>query len=389
MSCTFEVLGIDSHNKGALLMLEACCRMVRGWRADARMAITYRFDPAMRLKHGLWASLPREKLPPGLAATWERLPDAACRIGTLVRRSEIDVILDGSGFAYGDAWPTRKLKHRLAKTIIERPKGSKVILLPQAFGPFSDPEARSLLREALPQADLVFARDEESYNHICDVTGGAGENLRRAPDFSNLLETTQIADQSLAGGYWIVPNTKVLEKDGRGAQPRYLDFLARTVELMRARGLTPRVLIHEGPKDEAVARRLNERLAEPLELHWPDGALAAKAILGSAAGVISSRYHALVSALASAVPALACGWSHKYDALMQDYALDECVIDLGKPEDWDAKVDRLINLSQDPQARESLAAASSREKQKSREMWEAVFTCIEEGNRWRTRQASV
>jgi polysaccharide pyruvyl transferase WcaK-like protein len=388
VSCTIELLGIDSHNKGALLMLEACCERLRAWQPDVRIAISYRFDPILRLRYGLWATLPREKLHFGLAAAWERLPKGVCRIGTLVQRSEINVILDASGFAYGDAWPTKKLKHRLAETILRRKEGKPlVILLPQAFGPFSDPSARKLIRAAVPSADLAFARDDASLSFLEEAIGAESPSLRRAPDFTNLLQAPAVEDEAHICASWIVPNTKVEER-ALSEDSSYINFLIQSVNSLRSRGLEPKILIHEGPRDEAVARELNRRLDTPLHVYRPDCAIKAKSVLAHARCVISSRYHALVSSLAAGVPSLACGWSHKYDALMADYGLTDMVIDLAKPETWGIKISRLLDLTTSPDLKSELMRASAVEKQKTSEMWNLVFTCIEKADKWRSIPAS-
>src|SRR5690606_30076167 len=56
-----------------------------------------------------------------------------------------------------------------------------------------------------------------------------------------------------------------------------------------------------------------------------------KAIIGKARLVIGSRFHALVCALTQAVPAIASGWSHKYQALFEDYGCPQCLLDVFDP----------------------------------------------------------
>ena len=59
-------------------------------------------------------------------------------------RKDIDVIFDLSRFAYGDQW---KNNHKLLKNTANLYKkykdGSKIILMPQAFGPFQKNQKNS------------------------------------------------------------------------------------------------------------------------------------------------------------------------------------------------------------------------------------------------------
>lgn len=375
---TFEVLGIDPRNKGALLMLHACCEQIRQRYRTSRIAISYRVDPALRLELGLWSTLPRDTLRAGLPVAWEHLPHRVCSIGGLVRRSEIDVTLDASGFAYGDAWPRKKLQNRLVRTALEKRKGAKLILLPQSFGPFERFNTRRVVGEAIANVDLVFARDEPSFLYLQDAAVEPMAHIRSAPDFTNLLTAPDLGDQALARETWIVPNIKVFGAGLGEPDHPYIRFLARAVDLLTDEEIKPRILIHEGAKDEAVASQLNAALAQPLEIYRPANALEAKAVLSAAHLVISSRYHALVSALAAGVPSLACGWSHKYEALMKDYALSDATVDLDNPADWDYKILQSIAASRSEIARSNLRKASAVQKKRSEDMWRSVFRCIEE-----------
>ncbi len=57
--------------------------------------------------------------------------------------------------------------------------------------------------------------------------------------------------------------------------------------------------------------------------------------------VVSSRFHGCVSALSQAVPCLATGWSHKYQALFDDFGLPEGLL---QPVDPDTAVLRLESM---------------------------------------------
>jgi hypothetical protein len=63
----------------------------------------------------------------------------------VVLDKEVNVVLDAAGFAYSDQWGP-DLSEELARSSKRwKKQGSKVILLPQAFGPFRDQVTLSLL----------------------------------------------------------------------------------------------------------------------------------------------------------------------------------------------------------------------------------------------------
>jgi colanic acid/amylovoran biosynthesis protein len=372
---TVELVGIDGSNKGALLMLEAASQALRQHYDDIRIVVSMRLTPELRLRNGLWASLPAEGARSALAIAFRALPAKVRRAGTLVARSEIDVILDASGFAYGDAWPIKKLRSRLLAPLRRR-TGSrpKIILLPQAFGPFTSPDIRRDMAEALSKVDLVLARDQASLDHLLGL-GVANAPIRVAPDFTNLLAGEPFADKSDRPAY-VIPNSKVLTSSAPQAKKAYFDFLAMAVNELRRQGATPSFLIHEGEGDYQIAVTVNSSLDQPAEIIVPSTASEAKQRIASAKCIVSSRYHGLVSALAAGVPALACGWTHKYGALMQDYSLSDLLLNLEQRDEWAAKLDALMRAVGQADRLAALREAAAREKKKSEAMWNAVFEVI-------------
>src|SRR5690606_1006769 len=140
-----EIKGIGIPNKGAELMLMAvqehigsmlpehyfCCEPTTEYYPRARYGLFQRTGFTYKDRYIEWSALA------GL------LPKRIRERYGLVTEREVDVIIDASGFAYGDQWGARKAHTRLGKRIRTwKKQGKKVILLPQAFGPFSDQAIR-------------------------------------------------------------------------------------------------------------------------------------------------------------------------------------------------------------------------------------------------------
>ena len=102
-----------------------------------------------------------------------------------------------------------------------------------------------------------------------------------------------------------------------------------------------------------------------------------KSVIGSCDILLSSRYHALIAALSQQVPAVAIGWSHKYDELMAEVGLIANIISSSAAkQDALNQVDAII--AHLPQARETLASTVPIMKQSGRAAMDKVLSVIAE-----------
>ncbi len=281
--------------------------------------------------------------------------------------SQIDGVLDASGFAYGDQWGATK--SRISASYYRRLKqrGGKVILLPQALGPFEDPGVADAFAGIVESADVVFARDTTSFDAAVKVCG-ALDKIRCAPDFSVLIEGRAASYEPVVDGAAIVPNAKMIQMDAANRRA-YLELLRHVATSVQAAGLTPFALVHERD-DVGLAKELQE--THPMRIIEESNPLTVKWLLSQARFVMSSRFHGLVNSLSSGVPSIATGWSHKYDHLLADYGCPECLL---SPDAEATEVEALITriLTQEYDARvATLRAAAERQRQLSVAMWTQV-----------------
>ncbi len=88
------------------------------------------------------------------------------RSRNLIKGPDLVALLDCSGFAYGDQWTLRRPKMRADYYTKLRQRGVKLIMLPQALGPFTSSESRAVIRRMLDQFDLIFPREPVSQQHV-------------------------------------------------------------------------------------------------------------------------------------------------------------------------------------------------------------------------------
>lgn len=294
---------------------------------------------------------------------------------------EIDIIIDGSGFAYGDFWGSKKAELRLGKNIKRwKKEGKKVILLPQAFGPFTNKKLAKTMSIILQNADLVFARDENSFKFLKSLEIEKKNNLFLSPDFTNL--TDGIIPENFDSEKFqvaIIPNLKILESKSFKSSDDYFILLKNIIEEVIAFGYSPYFLLHELGKDEIVSDTVNKLLEKPIPVIKEIDPLKIKGIIKTAKAVIGSRFHGLVSALAQEVPSLCIGWTHKYEALFKDYDFVEGVLDIEliNPILITQKVKMILSPESRSHLLSKLKVKSDEQKKKTDEMWDKVFKLIE------------
>lgn len=249
-------------------------------------------------------------------------PRALCdRIG-LARYQDSDGLLDISGIRFGDAASPTAGRNFIRLARYYKRRGKPVILLPQMLGPFKEGESADLFRRLLPETTLVFARDGQSYEHALSVLGPTPK-LRLAPDITIFCEPTPSPQTDQPYGC-IVPNARMLDRGKADWHQTYVDRLVAAAQSMIALNLHPIVLVHstEGLEDNPLAERIVQRLGpERCSMQVADDPLQTKAFIANARLIVASRYHSVVSALSSGVPAIVMGWAHKYDTLLKDFGV--------------------------------------------------------------------
>jgi colanic acid/amylovoran biosynthesis protein len=365
----YEIKGIGFPNKGAELMLAAVIDAVREFDKDARFCSNPSASYAHRSRFGLL-----QKITHGFRYVHEGLlgelvPKSICARYGLVTEKEVDVVLDASGYAYGDPWGAAKAGRYLADHIARyKRQGKTVVLLPQAFGPFVNPDMKRAMREILNHADLVFARDDISYRYLEEIAPSAP--LHRFPDFTNLVVPRPRAVPP-PGNVALIPNQKMVQMNVCDSKERYVDFIVKAAESVRAEGAAPFLLNHEGERDRDLASRVRQKIDIPCVEE--EDARVIKAVIQSCRFIFSSRFHGIVSALSQGVPAIAFGWSHKYEALLESYDCKSLLVTMDNAvESLPSLIGRLMDDTSLNATREKILAAAEQQKSESRAMWRMV-----------------
>jgi polysaccharide pyruvyl transferase WcaK-like protein len=370
-----ELRGVEFVNKGAELMMQAILKNIREKypKAVITMQIGAKTPKVKLLQNGIKTKFSNERS----NRIGSFIPGFIRHMAGYYLEKEVDIVLDGSGFAFGDQWGYAYAERRLGSKISKwHNEGKKVILLAQAFGPFESAELKIVMKKIILNADLLFAREDESYRHLRDIA--ALPNIKQSPDFTNLLNgKLPVGFDSEKHQVAIIPNYKMVESNST-KQDVYINFIKYAIDKTISTGLKPYFLIHEGVKDQQLAKDVNNYLINPLDIIVKEDPLEIKGIISTAKFIICSRFHGVVSALSQGVPCVTTSWSHKYAMLLKEYDFQEGLIqDLDNYEILDAL---LFNLAQPVyryQLSEQLLQKSKIQKEKSVQMWEEVFQVID------------
>jgi colanic acid/amylovoran biosynthesis protein len=382
MTKIFEIRKAGFLNQGAAMMLIAATRELKHVFPYAIIAIapdaSTPFQPRAEL--GLWHRAKLEKLGIDLGGIVNIVPKRLRHRYGFITESEVDVVIDAAGLAYSDQWGAVHTQN-LAKCARRWNKqGKRLILLPQALGPFTSPQIRTAISEVADHATLIYARDGISYKHITEAVGKR-DNIRLGPDFTNLLEGYVPNDFDLSGHLVaLVPNYRMLDKSVSDEKLGYVPLIQNCARKLLDAGMTPFFLIHEGPEDYRLGEIINTGLNEVLPIIQYDDPLATKGVLGRCHGVVSSRFHALVSALSQGVPCLGTGWNHKYQALFADYDCPQALLSSSMSDDeLDKKLQLICNDETHLALVKTLKSKSNSLKEETKTMWKQVFTTLENG----------
>ena len=370
-------------NKGAELMLHAVVQQLRSRYPEAKLTMpplmggapdTFEKMQALNLYPKAW--LLRKGIQFGQLG--KLAPTKLRRAYGIILDEEVDVVVDAAGFSYSDQWGIGSSRELARSSDNWKKKGTKLILLPQALGPYKKNSIDKYVRRWVDNADLIFPREPDSYNYVTEVVGEQ-DKIRMYPDFTNLVKGTLPADyDSSDKRVAIVPNYRMVDKTNENESRAYLPFLIRTAKYLVEKGVKPFVLVHEGENDQILAEKVSEAVGG-IPIVKETDPLHIKGIIGTCDATVGSRFHGLVSALSQGVPSVATGWSHKYERLFQDYGFDEGLVSVtDSDQTLHSKLDFLINSDSAKQLRNQLNRKSDELKGLSEEMWGKVFAVIDE-----------
>ena len=371
-----EIYDAGFKNKGAYLMLVAIIDEIRKRFSNVKICVQPDSYYTLRAKLELYQILRLNFRNIQIANFSSFFPKKFLENFGIILEKDIDVFFDSSGFSYSDQWGINHVKK--AKAIGKRIKknGGRIILLPQAFGPFNDKDIRTEFLDYVAMTELVYARDKISYEHLLRLKIDA-KKIRLAPDFTTLINGTLPLDyfaseKSIA----IIPNYRMLDKTKKNTRDKYLEYLSDCIKLIYENKFNPIFINFEGKADSDLIKNLTINYSDVNIIENLDP-IYLKGIINSCYGTISSRFHAIVCALSQGIPTITLGWSHKYKMLLEEYNSLDCLVDL---ESNDTKPENDLALFFEPKRYSKIKSLISRQipnqKKKTISMWGEIFKLL-------------
>lgn len=289
----------------------------------------------------------------------------------------VDVLINIGGFQFGDQWKHNSNKNGSWKWYLSTMKsyGTKIIFMPQAFGPFENKYSKEMVKILDENVDILIAREEVSYEYIKSV-GLSKSKLLLYPDFTGLVkeEDSKMAD-SIENEVCIIPNYQMILQNSKN-EDEYLTEITKLINYVRKKGVNVFMLNHEGTLDQILCEKINNKLESKIKILASENALITKGIIKKAYFVISSRFHGVANSLNSGVPCLATSWSHKYKMLLSDFGVSDYVIDYHLCDDTKNKIDSLLNKSTNKKVRNLLTDSKQHIDIKCNEMWNYIWNFL-------------
>ncbi|WP_240222133.1 polysaccharide pyruvyl transferase family protein [Rheinheimera hassiensis] len=378
-----EIKGVQFRNKGAYLMLLASLEGLKGIARPVELVLSPgpNLPYPERARLGAWQKLSFRRGGLDLTPMIGKLPGAVQRLFNrygMVSEKQIDLVLEASGFAYGDQWPLRFLQNTAKEVVRFAKAGKPFVFMPQAFGPFKTEDSKAAMRDIINHARLIFVRDPVSLQHLQSCVPNLPDSVVLTPDFTVGLTARPNDEIPVINGPYaaLIPNNKVVSKfNHAGAEQLRNDYItafAAAANTLASTGMQCVLVNHEGKEDAELCEAIAAKA--PCQIVQIEDPLAVKAFIGKAELAISSRFHGAVNALSQGVPCIATSWSHKYHAMMTDFGMgDYCVAELSEQNLLDALEQLLDNKTALAAEVKQKAAAL---KQQNAAMWQRLYQAI-------------
>ncbi|RCJ25521.1 hypothetical protein A6770_27700 [Nostoc minutum NIES-26] len=353
-----EIHGAGFQNKGAEMMLRTTVDELRNRISDLTLAVdTYYGVYEERSKLGLWQLFPSRShvgTPDYSKRLFQQKLFTNLKIEKFINRfvginikrygcvslSETGALIDIAGFAYSDQWGTQPTKDFAELTTYYKASKKPIILLPQAFGPFHKQETKSAFKRIIDNANLIFPRDRISYQYVKELCSDSTKVLK-VPDITLFYPHIPNISVSSSSDYvCIIPNGRMLDQGYESWSEKYEPYLIKIAQEIIQLGLKVYVIVHDSsgldlPIATSIINKLN---SDNVILITESNPITIKDMIGSSRMIIGSRYHSLVASFSKAVPAIALGWSHKYEMLFEDFGCEQMIVS------HDTKIDSVLEL---------------------------------------------
>jgi len=285
-----------------------------------------------------------------------------CRPAALRAIAEADVVADISGISFVDGRRIAVTVYNAMLVAVPLLLGRPVVKCSQAMGPIRSPLNRRLARLVLPRLRTICPRGAGTEAHLRDfgLTNLAPANdlafAMDVPDGVRLRIKADLVERAGPGPYLVVSPSQVVDTYGRTRGIDYGGIMAAFIDAaVEATDLTVVIIAHSAQagagvnhmNDLPLCREIHGALDHGDEVVLFDDDLLPtelRAIIGHGDVLVTSRFHAMISALAETTPLLVIGWSHKYAEVLEPFGLGDVAMDYDELTDGGAVLRRVDDV---------------------------------------------
>jgi colanic acid/amylovoran biosynthesis protein len=278
------------------------------------------------------------------------------RRGIAAEVARSDIAVDVSGISFMDGRGVVVLVYNCLLVLLPWAFGVPVVKVAQALGPFQQRLNRTAARLVLPRVAWIGARGART----ADLAAALGlTNSEPAADVAFLL---QFDESAQAWATEVVPGrdrtvlvmpSQVVADACRRDGIDDVAILSRIVDELLERGLDVVIAAHSAREgapagrtnDLPVCRALASRSPGARLLDQELSARQLRALIARSRLLVASRFHAMISGLATDTPTLVVGWSHKYREVLAAFGLDDLAVDFRELSD-DALLGAVLDLDE-------------------------------------------
>ena len=364
-----------SANKGAAAMVESVMARLPNEMGDCHFDIltTYPDADASRIPAGADAAvvglqplrLALVEFPIAclaLVARTLRIPLFWVRSRGCRSMLDSSVVVDVAGISFADGRGFAIVVYNALMTGVPLLLGVPTVKAAQALGPFQSIPNKWLAPLVLRRVKTVCARGGRTREHL-DSLGGVNavdvaDLAFSLDEAAGLPSAVSAALGSIESNFIVVMPSAVVKGIFESTGGNYVSAMASLVSEIRSktgrsvviaphsyRAGLPEGRMNDGP----VCREVAEACAGDSQVLGLDSDLTAGELrhlvaLGSV--LVTSRFHAMISGLATSTPTVVVGWSHKYKEVLEDFGLSSLGLDssaLNNPSETAGVVARVLS----------------------------------------------
>jgi len=363
-----------SANKGAASMLQAVIDNVEIVLRGARIVVLTTYPKQDRIENPnpgveVVSLTPRELVfptfPLAILMFSSRLFGYRGRVFARTRalRELLDarVVADLAGISFSDGRGIPTLIYNVLMTGVPLLVGSPVVKCAQALGPFESLLNRLAARLVLPRVSEIVARGEGTLMNLSrlglkKVTPGADLAFLMDVGEAAGVEALRVVEDLGGRPFICISPSSVLRGYCRRDGIDYVEHMARICdELVSSFDLDLVIIPHSARPGRPESRMNDIPVCLEIASAMKNGSrvtlvdrsispAALRSLIGHSVVLVTSRFHAMISALATSTPAVILGWGHKYEEVLDSFGLKDWVIPYRALPDLDLteRVDRAI-----------------------------------------------